>query len=150
MDFIPERSEIQIEKIDARNDKVLKAMIKDLGVRKLIPGLQKDNARQGGQQRRTRDWTLLSLSETPQWTQRSPCQQLSSVFTLARLIGCKAWLTAMLSYSLTDLPTSIIVSLSMPLPLYLRNFAIISPNFSLIVSSSLIFSEKKTLSFLLN
>lgn len=56
MDFIPERSEIQIEKIDARNDKVLKAMIKDLGVRKLIPGLQKDNARQGGQQqRRTRD-----------------------------------------------------------------------------------------------
>jgi hypothetical protein len=54
MDFIPERSEIQIEKIDARNDKVLKAMIKDLGVRKLIPGLQKDNNRQGGQ-RRTRD-----------------------------------------------------------------------------------------------
>jgi len=42
MDFIPEKSEIQIEKIDARNDRVLKAMIKDLGVRKLIPGLQKD------------------------------------------------------------------------------------------------------------
>ena len=43
MDFIPERSEIQIEKIDARNDKILKNMIKDLGVRKLIPGLAKDN-----------------------------------------------------------------------------------------------------------
>ena len=50
MDFIPERSEIQIEKIDARNDKILKNMIKDLGVRKLIPGLQKDN-----RQRRGRD-----------------------------------------------------------------------------------------------
>lgn len=48
MDFIPEKSEIQIEKIDARNDKVLKQMIKDLGVRKLIPGLQKENQRAGG------------------------------------------------------------------------------------------------------
>merc|ERR1711920_1162817 len=43
MDFIPEKSEIQIEKIEVKNDKVLKQMIKDLGVRKLIPGLQKDN-----------------------------------------------------------------------------------------------------------
>ena len=43
MDFIPEKSEIQIEKIDIRNDRILKQMIKDLGVRKLIPGLQKDN-----------------------------------------------------------------------------------------------------------
>merc|ERR1712113_1134643 len=50
MDFIPERSEIQVEKIDTKNDKVLKQMIKDLGVRKLIPGLQKDN-----RQRRQRD-----------------------------------------------------------------------------------------------
>ena len=47
MDFIPERSEIQVDKIEPKNDKVLKQMIKDLGVRKLIPGLQKDN-RQGG------------------------------------------------------------------------------------------------------
>ena len=49
MDFIPEKSEIQIEKIEVRNDRILKNMIKDLGVRKLIPGLQKDN-----QQRRPR------------------------------------------------------------------------------------------------
>jgi len=39
MDFIPERSEIQVEKIDTKGDKVLKQMIKDLGVRKLVPGL---------------------------------------------------------------------------------------------------------------
>ena len=50
MDFIPERSEIQVDKIEVKNDKVLKQMIKDLGVRKLIPGLQKDN-RQGGNRR---------------------------------------------------------------------------------------------------
>ena len=49
MDFIPEKSEIQVEKIDAKNDKTLKAMIRDLGVRKLIPGLQKDfQGRRGG------------------------------------------------------------------------------------------------------
>ena len=42
MDFIPEKSQIQVEDIDVRNDRVLKQMIKDLGVRKLIPGLQKD------------------------------------------------------------------------------------------------------------
>lgn len=51
MDFIPEKSEIQIEKIDVRNDRVLKNMIKDLGVRKLIPGLQKEGQKGG---RRTR------------------------------------------------------------------------------------------------
>merc|ERR1711970_1236005 len=49
MDFIPEKSEIQIDKIEVRNDQVLKQMIKDLGVRKLIPGLQKDRKRRGGQ-----------------------------------------------------------------------------------------------------
>lgn len=49
MDFIPERSEIQIDKIDVRNDKVLRQMIKDLGVRKLIPGLQgKQDFQKGG------------------------------------------------------------------------------------------------------
>ena len=53
MDFIPERSEIQVEKIEIKNDKVLKQMIKDLGVRKLIPGLQKDN--NNNRQRRQRD-----------------------------------------------------------------------------------------------
>ena len=50
MDFIPDLSEIQVDKIEVKNDKVLKQMIKDLGVRKLIPGLQKDN-----RQRRGRD-----------------------------------------------------------------------------------------------
>jgi hypothetical protein len=51
MDFIPERSEIQIEKIDVRNDRVLKQMIKDLGVRKLVPGLQKDQQKGGFRKR---------------------------------------------------------------------------------------------------
>ena len=51
MDFIPEKSEIQVANIDARNDRVLKQMIKDLGVRKLVPGMQKDQQRQGGQNR---------------------------------------------------------------------------------------------------
>ena len=49
MDFIPEKSEIQIDKIEVRNDAVLKQMIRDLGVKKLIPGLQKDNRKRGGQ-----------------------------------------------------------------------------------------------------
>merc|ERR1719331_483763 len=40
MDFIPEKSEIQVEKIEPKNDRVLKQMIKDLGVKKLIPGLK--------------------------------------------------------------------------------------------------------------
>ena len=54
MDFIPERSEIQVDKIEVKNDKVLKQMIKELGVRKLIPGLQKDN-RHNNQPRRPRE-----------------------------------------------------------------------------------------------
>ena len=41
MDFIPERSEIQIEDIEVHKDATLKSMIKDLGVRHLIPGLNK-------------------------------------------------------------------------------------------------------------
>ena len=45
MDFIPEKSEIQVDRIEPKNDRVLKAMIKDLGVRKLIPGLKKDQDR---------------------------------------------------------------------------------------------------------
>ena len=43
MDFIPERSEIQVDTIDARNDRVLKQMIKDLRVRHLIPGMERQN-----------------------------------------------------------------------------------------------------------
>ena len=52
MDFIPEKSEIQIEKIEVKNDPVLKQMIKDLGIRRsLIPSLQggKGNKGRGGQ-----------------------------------------------------------------------------------------------------
>lgn len=50
MDFIPDKSEIQVDKIEVRNDPVLKALINDLGVRKLVPGLQKD-AQRGGRRR---------------------------------------------------------------------------------------------------
>ena len=42
MDFIPERSELQIEDIKVSSDPTLKAMIKDLGLRKLVPGYYKD------------------------------------------------------------------------------------------------------------
>merc|ERR1711876_48292 len=54
MDFIPEKSEIQVSNILTQNDRVLKQMIKDLGVRKLVPGMQKDN-RQGGGRGRGRE-----------------------------------------------------------------------------------------------
>lgn len=40
MDFIPEKSEIQIENISL-DDKEIKQMIKELGIRKVIPGLNK-------------------------------------------------------------------------------------------------------------
>lgn len=39
MDFIPEKSEIQLENIKVDRDPVLKALIKDLGVRRLIPAM---------------------------------------------------------------------------------------------------------------
>ena len=45
MDFIPEKSEIQVENIDLRNDKVPQSMVKELGVRRLIPGAQKQGKR---------------------------------------------------------------------------------------------------------
>ena len=41
MDFIPVKSEIKVENIKLDRDPVLKALIKDLGVRKLIPGFQR-------------------------------------------------------------------------------------------------------------
>jgi hypothetical protein len=41
LDFIPEKSEIQIDAIEIHKDAVLKSMIKDLGIRHLIPGLAK-------------------------------------------------------------------------------------------------------------
>jgi hypothetical protein len=40
MDFIPEKSEIQLENIKVDRDPILKSLIKDLGVRKLIPAMQ--------------------------------------------------------------------------------------------------------------
>ena len=45
MDFIPERSELQIEDIKVSNDPTLKAMIKDLGLRKLVPGMNKEQTK---------------------------------------------------------------------------------------------------------
>ena len=42
MDFIPEKSCLQLDKIDTRN-KDNKELINYLGIRKLIPGLQKDS-----------------------------------------------------------------------------------------------------------
>ena len=48
MDFIPERSEIQVEDIEVHRDPVLKSLIKDLGVKKHIPAMQ----REGGKKHR--------------------------------------------------------------------------------------------------
>ena len=48
MDFIPERSELQVENLEIK-DSVVRQLVKDLGLRKLIPGRQKkewDSARQ--------------------------------------------------------------------------------------------------------
>ena len=41
MDFIPERSELQVENLEIR-DKVVREMVKDIGLRKLIPGKKKE------------------------------------------------------------------------------------------------------------
>jgi len=41
MDFIPDHSEIQIDDIEVHKDPVLKSMIKDLGLRHLVPGMNK-------------------------------------------------------------------------------------------------------------
>ena len=37
MDFIPERSELQVENLELK-DKVVREMVKDIGLKKLIPG----------------------------------------------------------------------------------------------------------------
>ena len=42
MDFIPERSELQVENLEIK-DSVVRQLVKDLGLRKLIPGRQKKN-----------------------------------------------------------------------------------------------------------
>ena len=39
MDFIPDRSEIQIENIELK-DAVVKSLIKELGIRRVIPGMK--------------------------------------------------------------------------------------------------------------
>merc|ERR1711998_668702 len=51
MDFIPDKSEIQIEEIEVRKDPVLKEMIKALGVKHLVPQMkQKDQGKRQQQQ----------------------------------------------------------------------------------------------------
>lgn len=37
MDFIPERSELQVENLELK-DKVVRDMVRDIGLKKLIPG----------------------------------------------------------------------------------------------------------------
>jgi hypothetical protein len=39
MDFIPERSELQLENIETR-DVTVRNLIKELGIRKLVPGIK--------------------------------------------------------------------------------------------------------------
>ena len=41
MDFIPERSELNVENLEIR-DATVKQMVKDLGLRKLIPGKKRE------------------------------------------------------------------------------------------------------------
>lgn len=45
MDFIPEKSEIQIDKLEVRNDQTLKDMIKSLKVQKMVPSMNRKNKR---------------------------------------------------------------------------------------------------------
>ena len=42
MDFIPERSELQVENLEIK-DAIVRQMVKDLGLRKLIPGKKPRN-----------------------------------------------------------------------------------------------------------
>lgn len=46
MDFIPDKSEIQLENIKVDRDKVLKDLIKDLGIRKHIPAMNRPRVQQ--------------------------------------------------------------------------------------------------------
>merc|ERR1712183_620589 len=52
MDFIPERSAIQVENISKTADKVLYALIKELGVQRLVPKKERGppGAHRGGRQ----------------------------------------------------------------------------------------------------
>jgi len=58
MDFIPDRSEIQIEDIEVNKDPVLKAMIKDLNLRHLVPSLNKKD----GNVKRRQNWLWLRFA----------------------------------------------------------------------------------------
>jgi len=59
MDFIPDKSEIQVENIKVDRDPVLKSLIKDLGVRRLVPGLQrKEQGPRRGQ------WAFSTISSS--------------------------------------------------------------------------------------
>merc|ERR1712231_91 len=49
MDFIPDRSEIQIEDVEVRKDPVLKQMIKDLNLKHLVPGMKKEQGKRNQQ-----------------------------------------------------------------------------------------------------
>ena len=46
MDFIPDKSEIQVDKIEPGKDQVLKQLIKDLGVKKLVPSMNRPKKQQ--------------------------------------------------------------------------------------------------------
>ena len=41
MDFIPEKSELQVANLELK-DKVVREMVKDIGLRKLIPGKKRE------------------------------------------------------------------------------------------------------------
>ena len=47
MDFIPEKSELQVENLELK-DRVVREMVKDIGLKKLIPGKK---------ERAPREWT---------------------------------------------------------------------------------------------
>jgi small subunit ribosomal protein S17e len=41
MDFIPERSELQVDNLELR-DKIVREMVKEIGLKKLIPGKKRE------------------------------------------------------------------------------------------------------------
>ena len=41
MDFIPERSELQVENLELK-DKIVREMVKEIGLKKLIPGKKRE------------------------------------------------------------------------------------------------------------
>ena len=41
MDFIPDRSELQVDNLELR-DKIVREMVKEIGLKKLIPGKKRE------------------------------------------------------------------------------------------------------------